>query len=43
MLSPQRPRLTMQMAPRSHPRVSGLHLGRDMQAAVQGDPEGHEA
>ena len=42
LLSPQRPRLTRQMAPRSHPRVSGLHLGRGMQATIQRDPEGRE-
>lgn len=42
LLSPQRPRLTRQMARRSHPRVSGLHPGRGMPATIQRDSEGHE-
>lgn len=35
LLFPQRLRLTRQITPRSHPRVSGLHAGRGVQAAIQ--------
>lgn len=35
LLFPQRPRLTRQITPRSRPRVSGLHPGRGMRAAIQ--------
>ena len=42
LLSPQRPRLIRKMAPRSHPRVSGLYPRKGMQAIILRDPEGCE-
>lgn len=42
LLSPQSLRLTRKMAPRSHPRVSGLYLGKGVQATILRDPEGRE-
>lgn len=42
LLSSQSPRLTKQMAPRSAPRVSGLHPVRALQATILKGPEGHE-